>query len=116
MKSPDAESATANDEFRWIGKNLTKPDALEKALGATEYVGDMLLPGMLHGKILWAGTAHAVIRNIDTTEASRVPGSLTSMFSSSIRQWLERVSSPAMPAAGEPRTKSRYSGIRDQFI
>ena len=34
----------------------------------------MLMPGMLHAKILWAGTAHAVVRNIDTQDAARVPG------------------------------------------
>ena len=58
---------------RWIGKSVTKPDALEKALGATEYVGDMVMPGMLHAKILWAGTPHAVIRGIDIRDAVRVP-------------------------------------------
>ena len=71
--SEDAFQETA-PPYHWIGKNVTKPDALEKALGATEYVGDMVAPGMLHAKILWANTAHAVIRNIDTRDAAGVPG------------------------------------------
>ena len=71
--SDDTSRETARP-YHWIGKNVTKPDALEKALGATEYVGDMVLPGMLHAKIRWAGTAHAVIRSIDTRDAARVPG------------------------------------------
>ena len=71
--SEDASQETAQP-YHWIGRNVTKPDALEKALGATEYVGDMVMPGMLHAKILWGGTPHAVIRNIDTADAARVPG------------------------------------------
>ena len=71
--SEDTSRETA-EPYHWIGRNVTKPDALEKALGATEYVGDMVVPGMLHAKILWAGTPHAVIRNIDTGDAARVPG------------------------------------------
>lgn len=74
MDTRATKAAGANGGFRWIGKNLTKPDSLEKALGTTEYVGDIVLPGMLHGKILWAGTAHAVIRNIDITAAAKMPG------------------------------------------
>lgn len=64
----------AGHPYQWIGKNVTKPDSLEKALGDTEYVGDMIVPGMLHAKILWAGAPHAVIRNIDTREAAGMPG------------------------------------------
>lgn len=73
MKSSGAKTIP-RASYRWIGQNVVKPDALEKALGATEYVGDMVLPDMLHGKILWSRTAHAVIRKIDTTEARRMPG------------------------------------------
>ncbi len=67
-------SGAADRPHHWIGRNVTRPDALEKALGATEYVGDMVVPGMLHARILWAGTPHAVIRHIDTREAARTPG------------------------------------------
>lgn len=62
------------DQFDWIGKNVTKPDSMEKALGATQYAGDMEMAGMLHGRILWAGIPHAIIRAIDTSLAKKVPG------------------------------------------
>ncbi len=58
----------------WIGKSVPKIDALEKALGATQYVGDMQMAGMLHARILWAGVPHAVIRGIDTSQAREMPG------------------------------------------
>lgn len=63
-----------SEQFDWIGKNVTKPDSMEKALGATQYAGDMEMPGMLHGRILWAGIPHAIIRAIDTSSAKKVPG------------------------------------------
>ncbi|MFQ5856250.1 MAG: xanthine dehydrogenase family protein molybdopterin-binding subunit [Anaerolineae bacterium] len=62
------------DQYHWIGKNVVKPDAMEKALGVTQYVGDMQMPGMLHARIKWAGIPHATIRGIDTAAAKKVPG------------------------------------------
>lgn len=62
------------EEYLWIGKSVPRLDSLEKALGATQYAGDMQVPGMLHGRILWAGIPHAIIRGIDTSAAKKVPG------------------------------------------
>ena len=61
-------------EHRWIGVSVPKIDALEKALGDTEYVGDMQMAGMLHARILWSGVPHAIIRGIDTSKAKKLPG------------------------------------------
>ena len=62
------------EEYLWIGKSVPKLDSIEKALGATQYAGDLEMPGMLHGRILWAGIPHAIIRGIDTSAARKVPG------------------------------------------
>jgi CO/xanthine dehydrogenase Mo-binding subunit len=62
------------NRYTWIGKNVPKPDSMEKALGATQYAGDMQMLGMLHARILWSGVPHAVIRRIDTTAAKKVEG------------------------------------------
>lgn len=62
------------NRYTWIGKNVPKPDSMEKALGATQYAGDMQMLGMLHARILWSGVPHAVIRRIDTTAAKKVTG------------------------------------------
>ena len=58
----------------WIGKNVPKVDSLEKALGDTQYVGDMQMPGMLHARVLWAGVPHATIRGVDVSQARAMPG------------------------------------------
>ena len=59
---------------QWIGQSVPKIDAMEKALGSTQYVGDMHVPGMLHARVLWAGVPHAIIRGIHTAEAQTMPG------------------------------------------
>ena len=73
-KKKRTTAAVSPDHYTWIGKNVTKPDSMEKALGATQYAGDMQMLGMLHARILWSGVPHAVIRSIDTTAAKKVTG------------------------------------------
>lgn len=57
-----------------IGKRLPRLDGPVKASGGAEYTGDLKLPGMLHGKILFSIQPHARILNIDMTRALRLPG------------------------------------------
>jgi len=58
----------------WVGKSVPRVDSMEKALGVTQYAGDMQMPGMLHARVLWSGVPSAAIRGIDTSEARRAPG------------------------------------------
>ncbi len=75
MAQPEnATSAAQSGPYDWIGSSVPKVDALDKALGITQYVGDMQMPGMLHARIRWSGVPHAIIRGIDTSEAAKVPG------------------------------------------
>lgn len=57
-----------------LGQNTPVADAVKKVTGALRYVGDMMLPGMLHGKILFSPYPHAKILSIDLSEAEKVPG------------------------------------------
>jgi len=47
---------------------------VEKVTGRARYTGDIVLPGMLHGKILRSPHAHARIRAIDPRRAEAMPG------------------------------------------
>lgn len=60
-----------------IGEALPRPDALGKVTGAAQYPGDLVRPGMLHLKVVFAGRAHATIQNIDTSAALALPGVVT---------------------------------------
>lgn len=61
-------------EYSVIGKRLPRVDASVKVTGEAKYTVDMMLPGMLSGKILRSPYAHAKILNIDTSKAERLPG------------------------------------------
>jgi CO/xanthine dehydrogenase Mo-binding subunit len=61
-------------EYGFVGKNLPKIDALEKALGKAVYIDDITFPGMLYGKILRSPYPHARIVEIDVAQAQRAPG------------------------------------------
>jgi xanthine dehydrogenase molybdenum-binding subunit len=61
-------------DLRYIGKERTRPDAADKAAGRAHYVHDLVRPGMLHGKIKFSEHAHARIKRIDTSQATRLPG------------------------------------------
>ncbi len=61
-------------ELNVVGKRIPKLDAAQKAMGRAEYIQDIKLPGMLHGKILYSKYAHANIVKIDTSKAKALPG------------------------------------------
>jgi len=50
------------------------PDHLEKVTGRAEYITDIEVPGMLHGKILRSTVPHALIKSIDASAALAMPG------------------------------------------
>ena len=57
-----------------IGKRVPRTDSLAKAIGSAKYFADIMLPRMLHGKILRSPYPHAKIINIDTSKAKALPG------------------------------------------
>ena len=58
----------------FIGKRLAKMDAPEKINGQAAYINDITVPNMLYGKIKRSEHAHAIIKNIDISQASKLPG------------------------------------------
>lgn len=59
---------------KFIGKNVNKIDALALATGQPIFTDDVEFPNMLYVKFLYSPHAHAVIEDIDTTEAEKIPG------------------------------------------
>lgn len=57
-----------------VGQAVPRIDARDKVTGAAKYSGDLLLPGTLHMKILFAGRPHARVVRIDTSAAEALPG------------------------------------------
>jgi len=61
-------------ELRHVGRSNLRPDTPDKAAGRAHYIQDLARPGMLHGKIKFAGLPSARIVRIDTRRAGRLPG------------------------------------------
>src|SRR3954451_2057829 len=61
-------------ELADIGKTFRRLDYETKVTGRAQYLADMQIPGMCHGKILRSPLPHARIKSIDTSKAERVPG------------------------------------------
>ena len=57
-----------------IGESVQRIDGPDKVTGETLYTADVVLPGMLCGKILRSPFPHARVRSIDTSKAWGVPG------------------------------------------
>jgi CO/xanthine dehydrogenase Mo-binding subunit len=57
-----------------IGKTFRRLDYESKVSGRAQYLADMQVPGMCHGRILRSPLAHARIKKIDPSRALKVPG------------------------------------------
>ena len=59
-----------------VGQPVPRIDAYDKVTGRASYVGDLEIPGMVHGLILRSPWPHARVLSIDASEAERLPGVL----------------------------------------
>jgi CO/xanthine dehydrogenase Mo-binding subunit len=68
------EKGKRSTDFSYIGKEIFRPEAPDKAAGKALYIHDLQRPGMLYGKIKFSDHAHAKILHIDTSKAEKLPG------------------------------------------
>src|SRR2546426_1178645 len=61
-------------EMTEIGKSVRRLDYETKVTGRAQYLADMSVPGMCHGKILRSPYPHAHLKHIDASKALKVPG------------------------------------------
>ena len=61
-------------ETTQIGKTVRRLDYETKVTGKAQYLADMSVPGMCHGKILRSPYPHARIKRIDASKAAKVVG------------------------------------------
>ena len=62
------------EDFRFMGRDAPRTDALARVTGQAKYSQDIVVDGMLHGKVLRPPSYGARIQQIDTAGAERVPG------------------------------------------
>jgi len=61
-------------QLRYVGQNIPRVDGVDKVTGKAKFTGDLVIPGMLFGKILRSPYPHARIASIDASEAEAFPG------------------------------------------
>ena len=60
--------------YRFIGKTTPRKDAAEIVTGGVRYLNDIMVPGMIYGKVLRSPYAHAFIKKIDKSKAEALKG------------------------------------------
>ncbi len=76
---PDDTHAGQPAEGGVLGRSGPKIDGRARITGQAQFVADMKLPRMLHGKFLRSPHAHARIVSVDLTRALALPGVLGAM-------------------------------------
>ncbi len=61
-------------QYKSVGKNKNRHDAVSKVTGSLQYVADMRQDNMLYAGVLFAEHPHALIKKIDTSKAEKFPG------------------------------------------
>lgn len=59
-----------------IGQSPRRKDALDKVTGKARYAGDIILPGMLHARIVRPPAHGATLKDVDTSAAEKIAGIL----------------------------------------
>lgn len=90
--------------YRVIGTRPIRPDGYGKVTGKDQYGADVILPGMLHAKVLRSPHPHARIVRVDTSRAEAFPG-VVAVCSA---QDFPLVTSSEMIDAGEESISARF--------
>src|ERR1700681_855724 len=61
-------------DYKLIGHNYQTPDLVAKVTGQAKYAEDYRADGMLFVKLLLSPMPHARVRNIDASQALKMPG------------------------------------------
>lgn len=57
-----------------VGRSINRAESYAKVTGQADYTHNLVLPRMLYGKIFRSSVAHGLIKNIDVSEAAKLPG------------------------------------------
>lgn len=84
----------SSEQYRHIGKATVRKDAVDIVTGAVEFIDDIRMPGMLHGKVLRSPHAHANIKHFDTAKAARLDGVKAVLTHEDIPDWMIGIPEP----------------------
>ena len=79
-KSADHAIPKRRDGYRIVGTRVPRPDIADKVRGTFQYVQQVRVPGMLHGRVVWprgqgaSGISNPTVIGIDETSIKDIPG------------------------------------------
>ncbi len=71
-------------QLKYVGHSIPRVDGIEKVTGKAKFTGDLVIPGMLYGKILRSPYPHARIVSIDASKAEAFPGVVAVLTASDV--------------------------------
>ena len=74
MPIPEDTTMKEPEGFRVMGRDTQRTDALARVTGQARYSQDIVVPGMLHGKVLRPPSYGARLQQVDSARAEQVPG------------------------------------------
>jgi CO/xanthine dehydrogenase Mo-binding subunit/aerobic-type carbon monoxide dehydrogenase small subunit (CoxS/CutS family) len=77
-----------------IGRPVRRVDAVEKVTGRARYVTDLVLPGMVHARVLRSPHAHARLTRVETARAGALPG-VVAVLTGADLTWCDPYHGPA---------------------
>ncbi len=81
----------------FVGQSLRRREDARLLRGRGQYVADLQLPGMAHAVFVRSQVAHARIRGVDTTAASKAPGVVRVLTGAELEKYLPPVRDNQMP-------------------
>jgi len=97
-------------ELSIVGKAERKVDAVKLVTGKPAYVDDIELRDMLHGRLLTSPHAHAVIRDINVSEARALPGVVAAFEGAELVAGMPTL--PTMPLPGLQKPERRPMAVK----
>ncbi len=70
----EAEVLPQQEKLNVIGHEIPRREAVEKVTGSAKYTGDYRPQGLIYGKLVRSSKASALIREVDLSEAEKMPG------------------------------------------
>jgi aldehyde oxidoreductase len=107
QETTPAKVRAAIDKKKMIGESHPRPSAMIKACGLAKFSGDYKMDGMLDIAAVHSTEYHAIIKNIDTSAAKKMPGVVGVMTAEDIKGTNRvRIFAPDWPVLCEDKVRA----------
>ena len=87
VEIPTSMKELPTSEPRWIGRRVNRREDAKLLTGRTKFIGDVVVPGMLHAAILRSTEPHARIARLDMSAAAVLPGVVAVVAGRDAQRW-----------------------------